>query len=185
MNIKQITLLFIVQYSLLFSQTNCVSMTANLNKNDSLQVKLTSRCKERITLFRYKTNLFTPLSQAYDFDDIRLSVKTRYKIQNIVQGQDHDYPADFQTVKDLFFILNPDESYVFTFPLLIFLKKHESVYGNNRNYYMFGNEHQGKTVQFRLIYHPETVRESLINFDNTVPLYSGEIKSNLLTVVLK
>ena len=186
MNTKLIaSLLSAVQCSLLFSQTNCVSMTVSRKTTDSLQVKLISRCKEKIALFPYIPNRFTSLSRAYDFDDIRLSVKTSYKIQNITQDQDHNPSVDYPKVKDRFLILNPDESYVFNFPLLIFLKKHQAVYRKNQNYYMFGNEHRGKTVAFRFVYRSEIVREGLINFDGTLPLYSGQIRSNSLRIVLK
>ncbi|UKB84338.1 hypothetical protein LF887_01400 [Chryseobacterium sp. MEBOG06] len=182
---KALLLLCLFQFTVILSQESCISMTINQAKNDSLNIRFTNKCKEEVALYQYNTITNTPLNKAYDFDSIALLEKRKYDIQNITVAQNHESPIDYQKVKKDFFILNPNESHEFTFPLLIFLKKHQSVYEKNDNYYLFHNKYEGKKVQFKLRYDAKIISEKLVNFENQMSLYTQSIKSNMIKVVLK
>lgn len=178
-------LLCLFQFTVILSQESCISMTINQVKNDSLNIRFTNNCKEGVALYQYNTTTNTPLNKAYDFESIALLEKRKYDIQNITVAQNHESTIDYQKVKKDFFILNPNEYHEFTFPLLIFLKKNQSVYEKNDSYYLFHNKYKGKKVQFKLSYDAKIISEMLVNFENQISLYSQPIKSNMIKVVLK
>lgn len=182
---KILLLLLIFQSAIIFSQSNCVNMTINKGRNDSLNIKFTSKCKEKVLLYRYDKTTNATLNNAYDLDNITLLKQKIYKIENITMGQNHNYPIDYEKVKNNFIILNPGKSYELTLPLLIFLKEHKSIYEKNQNYYLIDNTYKGKVVQFRLKYDAQFINEGIINFKNEVSLYPDFIKSNYIKIILK
>ena len=182
---KVLLLLLIFRFVVIFSQESCVNLSINQAKSDDLNIQFTNKCKEKVVLYQYDRVTQTPLNRAYDFDNITLSEKKQYSIQNITIAQSDENPINYQQVKSSFFILNPNESHDFTFPLLIFLKKHKSIDEKNENYYLLSNKHKGKTIQFRLVYDPKIISENLINVENGINLYSHPIQSNMIKVVLQ
>ncbi|MCW1963388.1 hypothetical protein [Chryseobacterium viscerum] len=186
MDTKRILLLLLIfQFIVIFSQKNCIQMTLHQDKNDSLNVRFTSKCKEKVVLYQYSKMMNTTLNNGYDLEDITLLKQDRYKIENIKSDQNHNYPVDYEKVKNNFFILNPNESYDFAFPLLIFLEKNKSVYEKYQNYYLINNKHKGKTVQFKLTYNAQFINEGIINLKDNVSLYPISVESNYLKIILK
>ncbi len=160
-------------------------MTIHKDKNDSLNVRFTSKCKEKILLYQYSKTMNTTLNNGFDLEDITLFKQDRYKIENIKLDQNHNYPVDYEKVKSNFFILSPNESYEFAFPLLIFLEKNKSAYEQYQNYYLIKNRYKGKTVQFKLVYNAQYINEGIINLKDNVSLYPTSVESNYIKIILK
>ncbi|AZB24453.1 hypothetical protein EG339_07430 [Chryseobacterium bernardetii] len=182
---KLLLLLLFFQFAVIFSQSNCVYLTINKDKTDNIYLKFTSRCKEKVLLYQYDETTNTTFNNVYDIENITLLKQKMYKIKNITVEQNHNYPIDYEKVKSNFIILNPNESYSFTFPLLIFLEKDKSTYDKNQNYYLVDNKYKGKVAQFRVTYNAQFINEGIINFKNSISLYPHSIKSNYIKIVLQ